>query len=80
MVKDPVALRALKHPADWMLCCPQCNERVTIQQLLGGNPNWQISEIELRSCVCPHHPTILMVLRPTKFNIKDALILLRHSF
>jgi hypothetical protein len=80
MKNDPVALRALKYPANWMLCCPECGERVTLQKLLDANPNRQISTIELRSFSCPHNPLILMVLRPTKFNIKDALFLFRHSF
>lgn len=80
MTNDPVAVRALKHPSNWMLWCPECNERITLQKLIEANPKQQISAIDLRSFSCPHNPLILMVLRPTKFNIKDALFLFRHSF
>ena len=79
MTNDPVASRALKHPANWMLWCPECNERVTLRELLDANPKQQLSEIDLRSFSCPHNPLVLMVLRPIKFNIMDALFLLRHS-
>ena len=78
---DPVAFRALSHPARWMLKCLVCKECVILQDLINANHNKQYSATELRSFMCPHHgqqPTI-MVLTPTKFNIKDSIFLLRHS-
>jgi hypothetical protein len=80
MTNDPVALRALKNPAKWMLCCPECGEGFTLQSMLDADPNRQLSAIDLRSCVCHRHPLTLMVLRPIKFNIKDVLFMFAIYF
>jgi hypothetical protein len=55
-----------------MLWCPECGEEFTLKRLLDADPNWQLSETDLRAFVCPHDLVTRMVLRPTKSNIEDT--------
>jgi hypothetical protein len=73
MTNDPIARRALEDPANWMLWCPECGEEFTLKKLLDADPNWQLSETDLRTFVCPNDLVTRMVLKPTKSNIGDTL-------
>jgi hypothetical protein len=73
MADDPVVRRALGDPGNWMLWCPKCGERVTLKKLLDTDPNWQLSENNLRAFVCPHDLVTRMVLKPTRPNIWNTL-------
>jgi len=72
MKNDPVARLAIEDPANWMLWCPKCGEGFTLKQMLDTDPNWQLSETDLRAFVCRHDLVTRMVLKPTKSNMRDT--------
>jgi len=61
-----------------MLWCPECGEEFTLKKLLDAEPNWQLSETDLRAFVCPHDLVTRMVLKPTKSDIEDTLFWIKR--